>query len=76
MSFELLSNLPSPFARMLYPMSCLHCVPQALALGCPGLGACWCERRARALAADAGFGHFERLDIRSPAMAFYALRAD
>lgn len=68
-------DLPNPFARMLYGMSCLHCVPQSLALGGPGLGACWGERRARALAADAGFAHFERLDIRSPAMAFYALRA-
>jgi hypothetical protein len=27
------------------------------------------------LAAQAGFQHFERLDIRSPALAFYALRA-
>lgn len=68
-------DLPNPFARMLYGMSCLHCVPQSLAQGGPGLGACWGERRARALAADAGFAHFERLDIRNPAMAFYALRA-
>lgn len=68
-------DLANPFARMLYGMSCVHCVPQSLALGGPGLGACWGERGARALAADAGFVHFERLDIRSPAMAFYALRA-
>lgn len=68
-------DIPNPFARMLYGMSCLHCVPQSLALGGPGLGACWGERRARHLATEAGFAHFERLDIRSPAMAFYALRA-
>jgi len=68
-------NLSNPFARMLYGMSCVHCVPQSLALGGPALGACWGERRARALAAEAGFAGFERLDIRSPAMAFYALRA-
>jgi SAM-dependent methyltransferase len=68
-------DIANPFARMLYGMSCLHCVPQSLALGGPGLGACWGERRARALASEAGFAHFERLDIRSPAMAFYSLRA-
>ena len=68
-------DISNPFARMLYGMSCLHCVPQSLALGGPGLGACWGERRARALASEAGFAHFERLDIRSPAMAFYSLRA-
>lgn len=74
-SAALEQDIPNPFARMLYGMSCLHCVPQSLALGGPGLGACWGEQRARALATDAGFEHFERLDIRSPAMAFYALRA-
>ena len=72
---DLANNLANPFARMLYGMSCLHCVPQSLSLGGPGLGACWGEKRARDLARRAGFGHFERLDIRSPALAFYALRA-
>jgi len=67
-------NTPNPFARMLYGMSCLHCVPQSLAQGGPGLGACWGEGRARALAERAGFAEFKRLDVRSPAMAFYALR--
>lgn len=68
-------NVDNPFARMLYGISTLHCIPQSLAQGGPGLGACWGESRARELAAEAGFGHFERLDIRSPVMAFYALRA-
>jgi SAM-dependent methyltransferase len=68
-------NTANPFARMLYGMSCLHCVPQSLAQGGPGLGACWGETRARRLAEDAGFADFDRLDVRSPAMAFYALRA-
>jgi SAM-dependent methyltransferase len=68
-------DLPNPFARMLRGMSCMHCVPQSLAQGGPGLGACWGEKRARAMAAEAGFASFERLEIRSPAMAFYALRA-
>jgi 2-polyprenyl-3-methyl-5-hydroxy-6-metoxy-1,4-benzoquinol methylase len=73
---QLEKNVKNPFARMLYAMSCLHCVPQSLAQGGPGLGACWGEGKARALAHDAGFTTFERLDIRHPAMAFYALRAD
>ena len=73
---QLEKNVQNPFARMLYAMSCLHCVPQSLAQGGPGLGACWGESRARAMASDAGFTRFERLDIRSPAMAFYALGSD
>lgn len=71
---ELEKNIQNPFARMFQAMSCLHCVPQSLAQGGPGLGACWGETRARAMAREAGFTSFERLDIRSPAMAFYALR--
>jgi 2-polyprenyl-3-methyl-5-hydroxy-6-metoxy-1,4-benzoquinol methylase len=72
---DLDTNAQNPFARMLYGMSCLHCVPQSLAQGGPGLGACWGEARARAMARDAGFDHFERLEIRGPALAFYALGA-
>ncbi len=66
-------NLANPFARMLYGMSCLHCVPQSLSQGGPGLGACWGPARARDLTRRAGFTRFEALDIRSPALAFYAL---
>jgi len=66
-------NVENPFARMLYGISCLHCVPQSLAQGGPGLGACWGERRARDMAEQAGFARFDRLEIRSPVMAFYAL---
>jgi 2-polyprenyl-3-methyl-5-hydroxy-6-metoxy-1,4-benzoquinol methylase len=66
-------NVENPFARMLYGISCMHCVPQSLAQGGPGLGACWGERRARDMAEEAGFARFERLEIRSPVMAFYAL---
>ncbi len=72
---DLQDNLGNPFARMFYGMSCLHCVPQSLSLRGPGLGACWGEKRARDLARHAGFGHFERLEIRSAGLAFYALRA-
>jgi SAM-dependent methyltransferase len=70
---DLEENVANPFARMLYGMSCLHCVPQSLAQGGPGLGACWGETRARAMAREAGFTRFDRLEIRSPAMSFYAL---
>jgi ubiquinone/menaquinone biosynthesis C-methylase UbiE len=66
-------NRDNPFARMFYGMSCLHCVPQSLAQGGPGLGACWGESRARAMAKRAGFGRFERLDIKTAGLAFYEL---
>jgi len=70
---DLETNLGNPFARMFYGISCLHCVPQSLAQGGLGLGACWGEKRARALAAEAGFTHFERLGIRTAGLVFYAL---
>jgi SAM-dependent methyltransferase len=70
---DLETNLGNPFARMFYGISCLHCVPQSLAQGGAGLGACWGEKRARALAAEAGFTRFERLGIRTAGLAFYAL---
>ena len=73
---DLESNLANPFARMFYGISCLHCVPQSLAQGGPGLGACWGEKRARALAAQAGFTRFERLPIKTAGLAFYALGAE
>ena len=69
------NNRDNPFARMLYGISCLHCVPQSLAQGGDGLGACWGPRRARALAERAGFSSFNLLPVRSPALAFYELRA-
>ena len=73
---DLGSNLANPFARMFYGISCLHCVPQSLAQGGLGLGACWGEKRARALAAEAGFTRFERLPIKTAGLAFYALGAE
>ncbi len=68
------NNQGNPFGRMLYAISCLHCVPQSLAQGGPGLGACWGPTRARDLVLAAGFGSFVALPIRSPAMAFYEVR--
>lgn len=70
---DLEGNLANPFARMFYGISCLHCVPQSLAQGGIGLGACWGEKRARALAAQAGFERFERLPIKTAGLAFYGL---
>lgn len=72
---KLADDVANPFARMLHGISCLHCVPQSLAQGGPGLGACWGESRARLMAHEAGFGSFTPLPIRSPAQAFYELRA-
>lgn len=72
---DLGENLANPFAKMLYAISCMHCVPQSLAQGGAGLGACWGPTKARELAREAGFGGFEVLSIRSPALAFYELRA-
>ncbi len=71
---KLENNQGNPFGRMLYAISCLHCVPQSLAQGGPGLGACWGPTKARALALAAGFESFVALPIRSPAMAFYEVR--
>lgn len=75
LSDKLADNVTHPFARLFYGMSCLHCVPQSLAQGGPGLGACWGEGRARVMAMAAGFTHFRALPIRSPSQAFYELRA-
>lgn len=67
-------NVANPFARMLFGVSCMHCVPTSLAQGGPGLGACWGQTRARLAAQEAGFGHFNVLPIKSPVQAFYELR--
>lgn len=68
-------NAANPFARMLYGISCMHCVPVSLAQGGPGLGACWGETRARLAAQEAGFSRFAMLPIKSPVHAFYEIAA-
>ena len=68
-------NAANPFARMLYGISCMHCVPVSLAQGGPGLGACWGPTRARLAAQEAGFSRFAALPIQSPVFAFYELAA-
>lgn len=72
---DALANNRTSFGKLLYGISCLHCVPQSLSQGGPGLGACWGPRRAEELAREAGFAHFAPLPVRSPVMAFYELRA-
>ncbi len=68
-------NLQNPFATLLYGISVLHCLTQSLAHDGAGLGACWGEAKARDLVQEAGFGHFVRLDIRSPVQSFYEIKA-
>jgi len=61
-------------ATMYYGFSVFHCMTQSLAGGGPGLGTCMGPARAEELLREAGFAQFERLDIRSPVLAFYAAR--
>lgn len=72
---RLQDNLANPFGKMLYGLSCMHCVPQSIAQGGPGLGACWGPGRARVMAHEAGFSQFSELPIKTAAQAFYELKA-
>jgi 2-polyprenyl-3-methyl-5-hydroxy-6-metoxy-1,4-benzoquinol methylase len=57
-----------------YGFSIFHCMTQSLAHGGPGLGTCLGPARTEGLIREAGFNHFERLDIRSATNLFYAAR--
>jgi SAM-dependent methyltransferase len=57
-----------------YGFSIFHCMTQSLAHGGPGLGTCLGPARTEDLIREAGFRHFERLDIRSATNLFYAAR--
>jgi len=58
-----------------YSASTNYCMTQALAVGGEGTGTCMGEEKARALAEEAGFGHFRRLDFpANPFNLFYELR--
>jgi ubiquinone/menaquinone biosynthesis C-methylase UbiE len=59
-------------AAMFYGFSVFHCMTQSLAEGGPGLGTCLGPARTEGLVREAGFGSFERLDIKSQAYLFYA----
>lgn len=58
-------------SQVLYGLSVFHCLTQSLAAGGAGLGTCMGEGRARALAAEAGFGSFAVLPIEDAYQAFY-----
>jgi SAM-dependent methyltransferase len=64
----------NPVGTMFYGFSIFHCMTQSLAGGGPGLGTCLGPRRTEELVRTAGFGQFERLDIKSPVNLFYAAR--
>jgi hypothetical protein len=62
----------NPVTTMFYGFSIFHCMTQSLANGGPGLGTCLGPARTEALIRQAGFGQFEKLDIKSPVNLFYA----
>jgi SAM-dependent methyltransferase len=64
----------NPVAAMYYGFSLFHCMTQSLAEGGPGLGTCMGPGRTERLLREAGFGRFERLDIKSQTNLFYAAR--
>lgn len=64
----------TPRGAMLYGVSALHCMTQSLARGGAGLGAAWGRERAEAMAGEAGFSSFRRIDaITNRFSAFYLL---
>jgi SAM-dependent methyltransferase len=71
---SLAENL-SPAGALTYAMSTLHCMTQSLAHGGEGLGAAWGPRRAEKYCREAGFVHFERLEVPNPFNAFYRVAA-
>ena len=65
----------NPLGSLFYSISLLHCLPVSLSNGSVGLGTAWGPVRAEELAAEAGFGSFERLPIENATNAFYRLGA-
>jgi 2-polyprenyl-3-methyl-5-hydroxy-6-metoxy-1,4-benzoquinol methylase len=57
-----------------YGFSLFHCMTQSLARGGPGLGTCLGPAATGKLLREAGFGRFQRLDIKSLTNLFYAAR--
>jgi SAM-dependent methyltransferase len=59
-----------------YSASTNYCMTQALAVGGEGTGTCMGEEQMRALALEAGFNHFRRIDFpQNPFNLFYEIRA-
>ncbi len=72
-SSSLEDNL-NPRGALLYGVSALHCMTQALAVGGEGLGAAWGRQKAEEYAREAGFGSFTHLEnISNRFSAFYLL---
>lgn len=61
-------------ATMFYGFSVFHCMTQSLAEGGPGLGTCMGPEKTEKLVREAGFSHFEHLNIKSQVNLFYAAR--
>lgn len=61
-------------ATTFYGFSLFHCMTQSLARGGPGLGTCLGPAATEKLVREAGFGRFERLDLKSLTNLFYAAR--
>jgi len=61
-------------ATLYYGFSIFHCMTQSLAHGGPGLGTCLGPARTESLLREAGFRHFEQLNIKSATNLFYAAR--
>lgn len=57
-----------------YGFSLFHCMTQSLARGGPGLGTCLGPAATEKLLREAGFGRFQRLDLKSLTNLFYAAR--
>ena len=64
-SDDLEENL-NPVGRALYGASTMHCMTVSLADHGEGLGVVVGMRKARTMAEEAGFAHFERLDLKNP----------
>lgn len=64
----------NPLGAIYYGFSLFHCMTQSLANGGPGLGTCMGPKKTEALVREAGFPHFEKLNIRSQTNLFYAVR--
>jgi SAM-dependent methyltransferase len=56
----------NPMGRSLYGASTMHCMTVSLAENGEGLGVVIGKHKARAMAEEAGFTRFERLDINNP----------
>lgn len=65
----------NPMGRMMYSISTLYCMTVSLAHGGAGIGACMGEKKARELAKEAGFSHFNHLPIDDAFSILYELKA-